>query len=255
MGWIEHDRAKVAYLRGRFEDASRFAGRASERLEKLSEVPNSEKTSIDKLLAVMAVNDAAMAHRELGQISRAMAAHDDAIARMKVLVGTAANRDDLFWFCEVRRERARTLLQTSDRPAASVDDLADILPIAEKLVDENPHLPLYRERLADTYLLRGERLTRQGQWEPASTELTKSLAVSRELIDRFGAKSDYLLVRGRTFLALGHIRAASGKLDDAVTEWKKAVTVFQLALKSDSDNFHHHRGLSEAQAALNPPAK
>jgi tetratricopeptide (TPR) repeat protein len=255
MGWIAHDRSKVAYLSGRFEDALRLAGRASERLEKLSEVPDSEKTSIDKLLAVMAVNDAAMAHRELGQISQAMTAHDAAVGRMKVVAGTAPNRDQLLWSCEVRRERARTQLQTSDRPAATIDDLADILPIAEKLVEENPHLPLYRERLADTYLLRGERLTRQGQWEPASTELTKSLAVSRELIDRFGAKSDYLLVRGRTFLALGRARNGARNPDEAAAHWKNAAKVFELALKSDTDNFHHRRGLSEAQAALNPTAK
>ena len=155
----------------------------------------------------------------------------------------------------MRRERARTLLRAVERPAASIDDLADVLPVAQKLVDDNPHLPLYRERLADTYLLRAEGSARQGQWEPATTELTKALAVSRELIDRFGAKTDYLLVRGRTFLALGRVRAAAGKPDEASAHWKNAAKVFELALKFDTDNFHHRRGLSEAQAALKPPAK
>jgi hypothetical protein len=31
--------------------------------------------------------------------------------------------------------------------------------------------------------------------------------------------------------------------------------VFEIALKLDPDNYHHRRGLTEAEAALRPPAK
>jgi tetratricopeptide (TPR) repeat protein len=238
-----------------FEDSARFAVRAGERLERLKEAPFEERMSLDPLLAVMAVNDLAIARRELGQAAEAWAAHTDAVARMKALAGPKANRDELFWACEVRRQRARTAAAIPERRAAEADELVEVIRVAEKLVDDHPQLPVYREKLAETYLLRGELLAGLGRLEPAGADLTKSLTVSRELIDRFGAKSAYLLVRGRTFLALGRVRAAAGKSDDAVADWKKAATVFGLALKADPDNFHHRRGQAEAERALNPPAK
>ena len=109
--------------------------------------------------------------------------------------------------------------------------------------------------LAATYLLRGDLLRHLAQWEPAAAELTKSLAVSRELIDRFGVLSASLVVRGQTFLAIGQLRAATGKSDEAVANWKNAAKVFEIALTIDPDNFHHRRGLAEAGRALQPPAK
>jgi hypothetical protein len=63
------------------------------------------------------------------------------------------------------------------------------------------------------------------------------------------------LVRGQTFLALGRVRAADGKATAAAEEWAKAAKVFELALKVDPDNFHHRRGLTDAQRELKPPAK
>jgi hypothetical protein len=75
----------------------------------------------------------------------------------------------------------------------------------------DPYIIYYRERQATSYLLRGELLTLLGELGPATAELTRSLKVSRELIDRFGGLSGSMLVRARTFLALGNARAAAGK--------------------------------------------
>ncbi len=74
--------------------------------------------------------------------------------------------------------------------------------------------------------------------------------MSRVLIDRFGVLSDSMLVRGRTFLAIGRQRAAAGKKDEAVANWKNAAKVFELALKIDPENFHLRRGLTEAERRL-----
>jgi tetratricopeptide (TPR) repeat protein len=124
----------------------------------------------------------------------------------------------------------------------------------EKLMEEYPHVAFYREAAA-AYLGRGELLLLLGRPGAAAAELTKSLAVSRELLDKFGVLSASMLVRGQTFLALGRARAAAGKPGEAAEEWTKAAKVFELALKVDPENFHHRRGFAEAGRALKPAAK
>jgi tetratricopeptide (TPR) repeat protein len=255
VGLNEYNRAKIAHLMGRFQDAIRSAGRSKELLDQLKTVPFKEQQSIDPLLAVMPVNHLAIARRELGQYAEAMTAHDEAVARMKELNGPKANRDILFWVCEVRQERAKTAVAISEQRTAAAADLVEISRIAEKLVDENPHIAHYREKLAAVYLTRGELLALLGQFEPAAAELTKSLAASRELIDRFGSLSASMLVRGQTFLVLGRVRNAVGKKDEAAANWKNASKVFELSIKPDPDNFHLRRGLTEAERAIKPPAK
>ena len=255
LGWIEHDRAMLAYLRGRFEDSALSAARAAELLDRLKTAPFDQRQSIDPLLAVMAVCDLAIARRELGQTAAALAAHDDAVGRVKGLDGPKATRDELHWVCEVHRERAKTAAAVPGERAAAAADLAAVSRTAERLVDEYPQVAHYREKLAAVYMQRGELLALLGQPDPAAAELAKSLSVSRELIDRFGVQSASLLVRGQTFLAIGRIRAAAGKTDDAVANWKNAAKVFEIALKIDPDNFHHRRGLAETEQALKPPAK
>ena len=131
-----------------------------------------------------------------------------------------------------------------------------MIPIAEKLIEENPHLNFYKAGLASTYLYRGELFTALDQPQSATAELTKSLAVSRELLERHGIVSASMLIRGKSFLALGRARAAAGKKDEATVHWKNAAKVFDQALtRLDPDNFHHRRGLAEAQRELNPPTK
>ncbi|HKA06033.1 MAG TPA: tetratricopeptide repeat protein [Gemmataceae bacterium] len=255
LGIIENDRTDVAYRLGQFDAASRSASRARELLDKLRDVPDSEKNPIDPLYAAMTVQRFAMAHRELGNTAEALAAHEDAVARMKALNGPKADRNARYWYCEVRRERARTAAAVPARWEAAAEDLVEVISIMEKIVEENPQLPWYREGLAAAYLRRGELLLLLNQVGPATNTLEKSLAVSRELRDRFGPLSDSLLVRGRTFLALGKARAAAGKTGEAASEWKSAVTLFERGLKADPDNYHHNHGLTEAKQLLNMSAK
>jgi tetratricopeptide (TPR) repeat protein len=255
LGMTEADRANIAYNRGLFEDAARFAARARELLDELAKAPFNERLATDPLFAAIATNTIAIARRELGQTEEALAAHDDVVARIKALAGPQANRDLLYWVCEGRRERAKTAAAIPAQRESAAADLAEIRPIAEKLVEDFPQVAFYREKLAAIYLQRGELLALLGQPEPAMAEFTKSLAVSRELIDRLGVLSASLLVRGQTFLAIGRLRAAAGKNDDAVPHWKNAAKVFEIALKIDPDNFHHRRGQAEAEQALKTIAK
>jgi tetratricopeptide (TPR) repeat protein len=139
--------------------------------------------------------------------------------------------------------------------AAAAEELVDVIRGEEKLMEEYPNVAFYREAVAAAYLGRGELLLLLGQPEAAAAELTKSLAVSRELLDKFGVLSASMLVRGQTFLALGRARAAAGKPAGAAEEWTKAAKVFELALKIDPDNLHHRRGFAEAERALKPAAK
>ena len=256
IGVIVSDQTVVAYLLGRFDDVVRSAGRSVELFEQLKTAPAAQRISVDPLYAAMAVHHVALARRELGQTAESLAAHDDAVARMKILAGPKATRDERYWDCEVRRERARTAIGVPLRRAAALADLAEVIPLSEKLIEENPHLDYYKAGLASTYLYRGELLLSLDQPEPATAELTKSLAVSRELLERHGIVSASMLIRGKSFLALGRARAAAGKKDEAAAHWKNAAKVFDLALtRRDPDNFHHRRGLAEAQRELNPPTK
>jgi tetratricopeptide (TPR) repeat protein len=252
---IVMDQAELAHTMGRFDHAAQLAARCAELLDQLKQAPDPEKLPLDPMFAAMAVHRVALAQRELGNTGKALAAHDEAVARMKSLAGPKANRDERYWDCEVRRERARTAVAVPERRAAALADLAELIPIAEKLIEENPHLYFYKAGLASTHLYRGELLLALDQPNEATDELTKSLAVSRVLIDRHGVLTKSMLVRGKTFLAIGRARAAAGKPDEALAHWKNAAKVFELALRIDKDNFHHRRGLAEAQMLMNPPAK
>ncbi len=255
LGMLLTDQSTVAYMLGQFEDMDRFSVRSRELWDQLKTAPDDERRPYDPLFAAMAVHRRALARRELGRTAEAMTAHDDAVARMKVLAGPKATRDERYWDCEARRERARTAVAVPERRAAAVADLAEVIPLAEKLIEEFPHVVHFRAGLAETYLYRGELLLSLDQPEPATAELTKSLAVSRDLLDRHGVLTKSLLIRGNTFLALGRARAAAGKNNEAVGHWKNAAKVFEVALTIDPDNFHRRRGHAEAERALKPPAK
>jgi tetratricopeptide (TPR) repeat protein len=252
---IDLDRASIAGALGRFEDVVRLAGRAGELFDQLKAVPAGERLTIDPLFAAIAVTRVAAARRELGQTEGALKDHEDAVTRMKALAGPKASRDVRFWECEVRRERARTAAAVPGRRAGAAGDLADVIRGQERLMEEYPNVVFYREAVAAAYLGSGELQLLLGRPEAAAAELTKSLAVSRELLDKFGVLSASMLVRGQTFLALGRARAAAGKPDEAAEQWAKAAKVFELALKVDPDNFHHRRGLAEAEREFKPPAK
>ena len=250
IGVIVSDQTPLAYTMGRFDDTVRLANRSVELFDQLKTAPAAERLSLDPLYAAIAVHRVALARRELGKTAEALAAHDDAVARMKVLAGPKATRDERYWDCEVRRERARTAVAVLDRRVAALADLADLIPVAEKMVEENPQISFYHEGLAATHLYRGELLLATGQPEPATAELTKSLAVSRALMERHGPRSMPLLVRGKTFLALGRARAAAGKREEAAAHWRNAAKVFELGLRADPDNFHHRRGQADAEREL-----
>ena len=250
IGVIVSDQTPLAYTMGRFDDTVRLANRSVGLFDQLKTAPAAERLSLDPLYAAIAVHRVALARRELGKTAEALAAHDDAVARMKVLAGPKATRDERYWDCEVRRERARTAVAVPDRRVAALADLADLIPVAEKMVEENPQISFYHEGLAATHLYRGELLLATGQPEPATAELTKSLAVSRALMERHGPRSMPLLVRGKTFLALGRARAAAGKREEAAAHWRNAAKVFELGLRIDPDNFHHRRGQADAEREL-----
>ena len=255
VGTIELERAEIAYARGKFDSSAEFAGRAVELLDRLKDAPSAEQKSYDRLLTAMAVNALALARRGLGKIPEALAAHEDAVARMKDLAGPKANRDERFWNCEVRRERARTSAAVPEQWAAAANDLEDVILIADKLVEEYPHVAFYREGLTAAYLRRGELLTLLGKVEPAITVLDKSLIKSRELITRHGNLSATLLVRGEAFLAKGKALAAAGKAAEALIQWNNAAIVFNTAIKDDPENYHHCLGAAEVERALKTNVK
>ena len=255
LGMLLTDQSIVAYMLGQFEDMDRFSVRGRELQDQLKTAPADERQPYDPLFAAIAVHRQALARRELGRTAEAMAAHDDAVARMKALAGPKATRDERYWDCEARREQARTAVAVPERRAAALADLAEVIPLAEKLIEEFPLVVHYRAGLAETHLYRGELQLSLDQPEPATAELTKSLAVSRELLDRHGNLSRSILIRGNTYLALGRARAAAGKHDEAIGHGKTAAKVFEIALKNDPDNFHHRRGQPEAERALKTPAK
>ena len=255
LGVVVDNQTDVAYLLGQFEAAARYTRRAHELFAQLKTAPVAERNPVDPLFAAMTVHRLALAQRELGQTGAALVSHDDAVARMKTLAGPEANRDMRFWDCEARRELARTAALIPERRTAAAADLVEVIQGMERLVQENSDLPLYRERLAAAYLRHGELLTLLGESDAAIAQLTKSLAISRELIDRFGNLSASFLVRGETFLALGRARAAAGKNEEAAAESTKALKVFEGGLTIDPDNAHLRRGRSDAERALRPPAQ
>jgi serine/threonine protein kinase/tetratricopeptide (TPR) repeat protein len=250
VGVIELERSSVAFSRGQFDDADQYAARARTLIQELLELTkdlNRKRQAFDPLLAVICLNLDARICRERGRIESAWKAHEDAAGRMKVLLKADVNPDHLFWDGEVRRERAVTALAMPEHRAAAAADLVEVVQTLEKLVDDYPNTALYREKLAAVLTVRGELLLRLDQSSSAATEVTKSLAVSRELIDRFGGVSASMLVRGNAYMTQGRVQAAASKLQDATASWKNASTIFERAVKIDPENFQHRRGAAEAE--------
>jgi tetratricopeptide (TPR) repeat protein len=254
-GTNDLERADVAFTRGQFDTAGRYAEQALYRLDALKKAPAKLAKTYDPLLAVMAVNRVALVRREQGKAAEALASHDDAVARMSTLDGPKAGRDVVFWDLEVRRQRAQTLSSVPGRRAEATAEFDRIIQAAEKLVDDYPQVAFYREGLAAAYLRQGELHLVVGKPESAATDLTKSLAASRLLLDRHGVTPAALLVRGETFLALGRALTAVGKKDDAAARWKDAATIFDIAVKRDPDNLQIRRGWEEAQRVAKPSGR
>jgi tetratricopeptide (TPR) repeat protein len=250
-----NDSTDVDYRLGRFDSAADSATRATELFKSLFTVDARERAPTDPIYAAISMHRKALARREQGKTTEAMTAHAEAVAQMKSMSGPRASRDVRYWDCETRREMNWTASAIPDRRAAAVADLGEVIGVLAKLVDEYPMFAVYREGLAAANLRRGELLLVLNQPEQAATEMTKSLAVSRELVDRFGAISSFYLIRGQTYLALGRARAAARKPADATAELQKAVKVFEAGLKIDPDNFHLRRGLAAAQRPPDAAAK
>jgi serine/threonine-protein kinase len=246
-GTILLDRADVEHLRGQFAAAEQSARQAVDLLDLLKGAPSKQASPLDPLLAAMAVHLLALSQREQGKTTEALESHEDAVGRVRALTGPKAGRGVRYWDHEARRERAKTWASLADRRAAAVEDLDGVIQGAEKLVEDYPHDPLVKDGLAVAYLRRGELCLLLGQMGPAAADLDKSLALSRQVIDRYGEMSAYLGTRGQTFLALGRLAVASGKPVEAAERFKNAASVFRIALRQDPENYHHRRTADEIE--------
>ena len=221
-------------------------------LDSLKSAKDATHNPAEPIFQVIAISHLAMAERELGKIAEALTHHEAAVAITKSLATPKANRDIYYQVCDVRTERARTWALVPERRAAAADDLVEVIKFAEKLVEDNPSLAMYRTLLATAYLRRAELLTALGKPDDAIAELTKSMAASRILLDRHGNLPDSLLVRGESYLALGAAREAAGKKTEAVAAFKSANNVMRIAITVDPDNIHVQRTLTAAQKAAVP---
>jgi serine/threonine protein kinase len=248
LAFLEFDRVEIARRQGKFDDFERYARHTNELLDSLQSVEPSKRNPVVPVFLVIAITNRAMAERELGKISEALAHHETAVAMTKSLNGPKASRDVFYQVCDARTERARTWALVPERRAAAAEDLVEVIRVAEKLVEENT-FPMYRTLLANASLRRGELLILLGKPDDAIAELTKSMAVSRVLLDRHGNLPDSVLVRGESYLALGAARVAAGKKTEAAAAYKSANNVLKVGITVDPDNVHVQRALAAALKA------
>jgi serine/threonine protein kinase len=253
LAYLEFDRIEIANRQGRFVDFEAYATHANEMLDSLQSAEENGQNPVVPILLAISITNRARAERELGKIPEALAHHEAAVAMTKTLAGPKANRDFFYQVCDARTERARTWALVPERRAAAAEDLVEVIRLAEKLAEENV-LPMYRTLLANASLRRGELLTLLGRPDDAIAELTRSLAVSRVLLDRHGNLPESVLVRGETYLALGNAHVAAGKKTEAAAAFKSANNVMNFGITLDHDNIHVQRALSAAQKAAVPKA-
>ncbi len=107
VGWTEVDRAKIAYYRGLFEDSAKIcgSGQATTRPTKTGARQSSpgHRPSFGRDRCRLFGGGPARARPNRG----VLAAHEDAVARMRAMASPNASRDELFWRCEVRRARRK----------------------------------------------------------------------------------------------------------------------------------------------------
>jgi serine/threonine protein kinase len=252
IGLLELDGADVAYRRGQFVEFETHSKRANELLDSLKSPEHAVHNPAEPIFQVIAINYWSRAERELGKVAEALAHHEAAVAIMKSLATPKASRDIYYQVCDVRTERARTWALIPERRAAAAADLVEVIKFAEKLVEDNPSLAMYRTLLATASLRRAELLIALGKPDDAIAELSRSMAVSRILLDRYGNLPDSLLVRGEGYLALGTARVAAGKKTEAAAAFKSANNVMKMAIAADPDNIHVRRAWAAAQKAPPP---
>jgi serine/threonine protein kinase len=252
MGTTLLDRSDLEYMLGRFDAAEQSARAALALLDGLKEAPADNAFPTDPLWVAVAEHFIAIAEREQGKTDDALAWHDKAIGHVRALVGRKPSRGVFYWDQETRRERDRTWARIPDRRAAAVDDLADVIKAAEKLVEEYTHDPHLRDAVAASYLRRGELYLLLGQLGSADEDLEKSLLLSRDVINHYGQQSAYLGTRGQAYLARARLSASQGKPAEAAKMLENAIAVLKRGLEKDPDNALHRLALEQAERAAGP---
>jgi serine/threonine protein kinase len=250
MGLIHGDFADVHHRLGDAVKAEQRAAAAFQCWEELMNGPALERVETDALFSVIALQDRAQALREFNRPAEARATQENAATRMAKLVTANAHRDIRFWSCEVRRERARDWIVDAAWRAEAEKDLDAVIDEMRKLVEEYPHVPFYRDRLANALVLKAEMLLTARNLTAARAEMDKAMAVTEELLIRFGNTSDSNQIRARAFLMLGTIHAADNRPEPAAKSFQSAMNLFNAGLKLDPDNALHTKGLAEAQQQL-----
>jgi tetratricopeptide (TPR) repeat protein len=199
----------------------------------------------------MAVIRLAVALRELDRIDDALAAHADAVARLKALLGEQKGDNNYqHFYGRALVEQARTLTRLPDRRPQAEGDLGEAIRLWDDLQARFPTYPMYREWQALAYSARGQARAAQGRPGPAAEDFERARALWGRLVRESPELPGYRGHLGRTYADLGRLARSHGDAARAADWLAKAEESLRAAQAGAPENALDRHSLEEVRAEL-----
>jgi len=136
-------------------------------------------------------------------------------------------------------ERLAQMYVDINRNQESLDNRTAALEILQNLVDSNPHVPVYRDTLANTRQQHSGVLARLGMSAEALKALTAEIADRETLIAQFGDLPDLRTGLARAYAMYGGLTHQAGNYSKADEAVQKAVDLVEELTQRFPDNVHY----------------
>jgi serine/threonine-protein kinase len=120
--------------------------------------------------------------------------------------------------------------------AAARKSYEQALAIREQLAAAHSEITLYQKSLGDTYNNLGNLLLKTRDWAAARRRLEQARAVDEQLVAAHRAVMEYQIDLAATHVNLGLLCAATGRFQDSLPHFAKAISLLDAVRKKEPQN-------------------
>jgi tetratricopeptide (TPR) repeat protein len=136
------------------------------------------------------------------------------------------------------------------QPVAALESYRHALEIREKLAADNPLIPDFRDRLANTHSNAGEAQARIGQSAGALNSYRRALEIREKLAADNPERPDFQLGVGRDLNRIGEVSYATGRLPDAIAAFTRSASLHERLVNAQPTMTEFQIGLAGSVAGL-----